>query len=172
MNRRRGFTMTEVMMCSLALGLVGIGSIALLGSTARGYSHTTARSDVSLDVSQSLQSLARDLQQAKDVTVVQTYHLRIFFPQRNTDGSFTRSITDSVNTVDYFRANAAGAVSATGTFMVRRAANTTGRRLCTGVSRLEFESDSAGSVNVSMAAVGSYGARFEMIHRAIFMRNN
>jgi hypothetical protein len=127
---------------------------------------------VSLDVSQSLQWLARDLQQAKDVTVVQTYHLRIFFPQRNADGSFTRSVTDTVNTVDYFRANAAGAASSTGTFMIRRAANQTARRLCTGVNRLEFESDSAGSVNVSMAAAGSHGSRFEMIHRAIFMRNN
>lgn len=172
MRRRRGFTLAEVMMCSLALGLVGAGTVALLAASVRGYNRTTARSDVSLDVSQSLQYLARDLQQAKDVVVVQTYHLRIFFPQKNADGSYTRSITDTVNTVEYYRANSAGTASSTGTFMVRKIGTGTARRLCSGVTRLEFESDSAGSVNVSMAATGSSGASFQMIHRAIFMRNN
>lgn len=172
MNRRRGFTLTEVMIASLVLGLVASGTVALMAGAVRGYNRTSARSDISLDVSQSLQHLARDLQQAKDVTVVQTYHLKIFFPLKNADGSFTRSVTDTVNTVEYFRANAAGTASSTGTFMVKRVGTGTPRRLCSGVTRLEFESDSAGSVNVSMAATGTSGASFQMIHRAIFMRNN
>jgi prepilin-type N-terminal cleavage/methylation domain-containing protein len=172
MRRRRGFTLAEVMIASAVLGLVAAGTVALMAGAIRGYNRTTARSDISLDVSQSLQYLARDLQEAKDVTLVQTYHLRIFFPQRNADGSYTRAITDTTNTIEYYRANASGASSSTGAFMVRKIGTGTPRRICAGVTRLEFESDSAGSVNVSLAASGSSGASFQMIHRAIFMRNN
>ena len=170
--RKRGYTMTEVLVASLALGLVGVGTISLTGMTVRAYAHTMARSDVSLDVTQTLQWLARDLQQAKDANLIQTYHLQIVMPVRNADGSFQRSVSDNVNTIEYFRANAAGTPSATGTFVIRRVAGINPRRMCAGTTLLTFESDSLGSVNVSLSATGSYGATFRMIHRAIYMRNN
>lgn len=172
MRRRRGFTLTEVMIASLVLGLVAAGTVALMAGAVRGYNRTTARSDISLDVAQTLQYLARDLQEAKDVTLVQTYHLKVFFPVKNADGSYTRSTTDTVNTVEYYRANASGTSSSTGTFVVKKVGTGSPRRLCSGVTRLEFESDSAGSVNVSLAATGASGASYQMIHRAIFMRND
>lgn len=162
----------EVMIASAALGLIVAGTIALTAGAVRGFNRTTARNDVSLNVTQTLQWLSRDLQQAKDAELVSTSYLRIYFPQRSADGTFIRSLTDTTNTIEYFRANSSGVASSTGTFVVRRVAGGSVRRLCRNVTRLEFESDSAGSVNVSLAATGTSGASFQMIHRAIFMRNN
>jgi type II secretory pathway pseudopilin PulG len=172
MTRRRAFTLIEMMIASLALVAVAAGFVALTAASARGFARTAERSDVAVPVSQAVQSIARDLQQAKIATVVATHHVRINFPIRNADGSFTRSQTDNVNTVEYFRANANNQPSSTGTFLVRRVAGVNPRRICRNVTQLVFNNNLAGSVTVTLTARGATGATFGVTQRAMFMRNN
>ncbi len=172
MRRFRGFTLLEVMLASAAMIGVGAAVCSLMAAAGRSYRRSTARGEVAIQVSQSLQWVARDLQQAKDVVVVAPHHLRILYPARNADGTFNRSQTDTVNTIEYFRATSAGAVSATGSFLLRREGAAGGRRLCRNVTNLSFTSDGNGSVTASASASSPYGTSFAMTQRAMFMRNN
>lgn len=155
-------------MVFVAIGVVGLGII-----TTRTFRNTNARSDAAMTVAQTLDWMLVDIQPAKSVTLVNSTYIRIFYPTKNSDLTYNRSQTDTTNYVEYFRATTAGAASTTGTCIARKVgASGTARILCRNVTTVDFTTDLAGSITIDVTATGSFGATYQMINRAVYMRNS
>src|SRR5947209_13659594 len=122
MKKRRGFSLLEVMISLSILTMVLTGSAMLTVGAGRSFDLTQAQLDTSQNASQGVQHMMLDLEEAKQVTVLSTTSLRVYFPQVDANGNYIRSALDSVNTVDYFRGNSDGSASTSGTCLVRQPA--------------------------------------------------
>jgi len=171
MRRTRGITLFEVLLASAVVLMVAGGATSLIIQGMRSFNMTYQQTAVSQEVSDALQYMNRDLEEAKAVTIVSPTRVQIFYPKTLADGSFDRSILDTSTYTEYYAATSNGSYSASGTFLVRKVYNKNYQRLCAGVSALSFTSPSPGSMDVSLSATGNNGASFEMIHRAIYLRN-
>jgi prepilin-type N-terminal cleavage/methylation domain-containing protein len=174
MKRKRGFSLVETMMVVAVMALVLTGATGLTVNMIRGYKNTLTQCDADQSASAGLQHLSRDLQEAKQVTVLSPTSIRVYYPQLNADGTYNTAILDTVNTIDFYRATTAGVASTTGTALFRKPANGSGRAICKNITSLEFTSTSPSSVDITLhteKVAGTAIGRCDMIHRAIFLRN-
>jgi hypothetical protein len=156
------------------MSLVLTGAIMLSVSGGRSFDRSSAQMDADRQASSSVQRMMLDLEEAKQVTVLSSSSLRVFFPQVAADGTYIRSALDSVNTIDYFRGTSAGAASTTGDCLVRRTAAGSTKIVCKGVTNVQFASTNPSSVDITVQTqFSSYigPAQCNMLHRAIFLRN-
>lgn len=161
----------EMLLATGAMILVGWGAASLTVGTLRSFTRTSSETDTAHDVSTALQYMTRDLQEAKQVDIIAPYHIKVYFPITTGGGTYDRSVLDNNNLIEYFRGNAQGSASSTGTFFYRKRAGEVGQRICVDINTVAFETPSPGSVDVTVGVSRSDGSSCQMVHRAIFMRN-
>jgi hypothetical protein len=172
----------------ITLGLVGMvvtASTALISSAARSVDRTSAQVDVDTWGTIGIQRMMDDLREAKRVEIVSSTHLRIYYPVK-VNGVYDRTEEDTVNTIDYYRADDDGTASSTGYSLWRLPAGTSGaaimRRPISSsdpdawprVVGLTFASTNPSSVDISLqVSKGSVAgtSTCNLTHRAIFLRN-
>src|SRR5688572_17861589 len=130
MKKRRGFSLVETMMVVAVLSLVMTGATSITINMIKGYGNTMTQMDADQTASTALQIMSRDLQEAKQVTVLSATSIRVFYPVVQADGSYLKTTLDTVNYVDLYRATTAGVASATGTVVYRKPATSAGRAIC------------------------------------------
>lgn len=174
MKHRSGFTLLETMIAIGVLSLVITGALMLTVSSEYGFDRTSAQLDADRSASHAVQRMMRDLQEAKQVTILSPTSLRVFYPQVADDGTYLRSVLDTVNTIDYYRGTVTGTADSAGEFLLRQAAGRPVEVVCTGVTDLQFASTNPSSVDITIRTQRPSrvtSARCEMLHRAIFLRN-
>jgi hypothetical protein len=164
----------EVMIALGLLSLVLTGAAMLTVSAGRSFDHTMAQLDADRGASQAVQRLMLDLQEAKQVQIVSSTWLRVFFPQVAADGSYIRSALDTTDYIDFYRGTSGGSPSSTGDCLLRRRAGASALVTCKGVTTVQFLSTNPSSVDITLGTqrpsmVSS--AQCDMEHRAIFLRN-
>lgn len=176
MKRKRGFSLLESVLASSVLGLVLAGAAGLTVNVIRSFNWTSAQMDADQNASKAVQLVMRDLEPAKQVTVLSPTSIRVYYPVVNADGTYNRANLDSVNTVDYYRSDANGNANANGAYLYRKPALSSGRVVCKYVSELQFGSSNPASLDITLGTLrqGGGGAttRCDMEQRAIFLRNN
>jgi prepilin-type N-terminal cleavage/methylation domain-containing protein len=174
MNKKRGFTLVETMMVVAVTAMVFTGVTALTINIIRSFNWTNTRVDADLSATQALQRLTRDLQTAKQITVLSATSLRIAYPQVNADGTYNKAALDSVNTVDFYRSDSNGTANLTGSYLYRKPATGAGRIVCKNLSEITFSSTNPAMVDITVRTQRTNGtatANSNMVHRAIFLRN-
>ncbi len=175
MKRRAGFTLVEVTIAAGILLMVLTGATLLMSTAARGLDRTSALLDADRAASQAVQHMMLDLEEAKQVTVLSSTSMRVYFPQVDSSGRYIRSALDTVNTIDYFLGTANLTASSTGTYLVRSPAGGTARAICSGVTFVQFTSTNPSSVDIQLRTQRTtplyQSVERDMIHRAIFLRN-
>lgn len=172
--KRRGFTLVELTVVAMIMGMVLVGAASLVSGTIRSFAYTSNQFDSDMSASIALQILNRDLQEAKQVQILSPSSIRVYYPVMTAEGAYDRRETDLINTVDFYRGDSDGAQNPAGDFMVRAQANGFSRPICKAVRDLVFTSISPSSVDISLeTATGAEAAvrTTKMTHRAIFLRN-
>jgi prepilin-type N-terminal cleavage/methylation domain-containing protein len=169
-RRSRAFSLIEVVLAATILSMIAVAAAQLLTVGIASFNRTDSQSDATNDVSVALQYLTRDLQEAKEITLVSPYYIRIYYPLKSA-GSYDRMTLDAVNYVEFYRSDYSYSPKASGPFFVRKRANEAGQRICFNVSGIAFKVPSPGSIDVSVSVTTSDGSTCNMLHRAIFMRN-
>jgi type II secretory pathway pseudopilin PulG len=174
MKRRRGITLIETLTAITFITLVVTGAAQLTMSVGKSYNRTAMQLDVDQSASQAVQWMTRDLQEAKQVVIETPYSLRVLYPQLAPDGSYIRSLLDTVKIVRYYRGDSNLQVNAGGGFLIREQADGTRRIVCKDIIDVNFTSTNPSSVDITLRVEESNSQstnRCEMIHRAIFLRN-
>jgi type II secretory pathway pseudopilin PulG len=174
MKRRPGFTFIEAMLSCAVLSLVISGVAMMSMSTGRSFDRTQAQIDADRSASQSVQRMMQDLEEAKQVSVLSSTSLRVYFPQTAADGTYIRSALDTVNYINYFRGNSDGSANTSGLCLVRKTAAGAVKIVATGVTNVQFASTNPSSVDITVQTQKSSfigAAQCNMLHRAIFLRN-
>ena len=174
MKRRRGFSLIEVMMTTAILGMVIAGATSLTINMIKSFNWTSAQLDSDQSASLALQNISRDLQEAKQITLMSSTYVRVFYPQVAGDGSYVQNILDTVNYVDFYRGTTGGVASPTGTALLRKPATGPARVICRNVTNLVFTNTTPSSLQVTLRTQNSKGAAntsCQMVQRSIFMRN-
>ena len=172
--KQRGFTLVEMTTVVTIMAMLIAGSTALLSSTIRSFTHTTNQYDADMNASIALQIVNRDLQEAKQVAVLSPTSTRVYYPRLEADGTYNRTVLDTVNYVNFYRGNKDGTMNEGGHYLVRMQANGSFRTICDDVVSLEFRTLSPSSVDVTLITekrTDTVVRRCSMIHRAIFLRN-
>lgn len=174
MKKRRAFTLVETLTAAGVISLASIGMVSLLATSARSLGNTADQYEADTSASLAMQLVNRDLQEAKQVQVLSPTAIRVFYPKLEADGTYNRTVLDTVNTIDFFRGNKDGTANSTGGYVVRKPATGGTRTICKNVDFLQFVSISPSSVDISLRTLkkqGGWTRRCDMIHRAIFLRN-
>lgn len=176
MKRKRGFSLLESVLASVVLGLVLAGAAGLSVNVIRSFNWTSSQLDADQNASKAVQRVMRDLEPAKQVTVLSPTSIRVYYPTVNADGTYNRQNLDSVNTVDYYRSDANGNANTNGGYLYRKPALSSGRVVCKYVTELTFASNGPASLDITLSTrrtgQGAADTKCEMEHRAIFLRNN
>lgn len=171
-HKRRGGTLVETTFVAMFTVIIVAGAMLMTIGVGKSFNRTTAQHEVDQGASRAIQRITRDLQEAKDFQIVSSTRIRIFYPV-SSGGTYNRRITDTVNTIEYYRGNENGTVNANGTFLVRSVAGVA-RPVAEGVALLDFSSESPSSVIVDTrfeSNVNGHVFDCSMSHRAILMRN-
>jgi len=171
-NKRRGGTLVETTFVAMFTVIIVAGAMLMTIGVGKSFNRTSAQHQVDQGASQAIQRITRDLQEAKDFQIITSSRIRIFYPV-SAGGTYNRRITDTVNTIEYYRGNENGSVNPNGNFLVRNVAGAA-RPVAEGVEFLEFSSDSPSSVIVDTRfeqTVNDHTFDCSMTHRAILMRN-
>lgn len=174
MNRRKGFSLVEVLMVTAIFSLIIAATASVTMGLGRSFSRYSAQLDADESASYSVQSMTRDLQEAKQVAIISPTNLKIYFPLKNEDGTYTRTILATDTAVSYFRGNADGVADVGGDCLIRSPVNGKPHVVCKGVNAVNFESWNPSSVDITLgvhrySAAGNQSC--DMVHRAIFLRN-
>lgn len=162
--------MLEVVLAATLLSMLAVAAANIMAQGMKSFSISDGQSDATQDVTVALQYLTRDLQEAKEVTLYYPYYIRVYYPMK-VNGVYDRMTLDPNNYIEYYRSNFSYNPIGSGPFFVRKRANEAGQRICFNVSQVIFKVPSPGSVDVSLGVLTDSGASFNMLHRAIFMRN-
>jgi type II secretory pathway pseudopilin PulG len=81
--RRRGFSITEVMVSLITLAMVLFGSVALLMSGMQGFSNATSESKLTTSNAQGLRFVTEAIRESVNVQLEDTNRLHYFLPLRN-----------------------------------------------------------------------------------------
>lgn len=171
-SKRLGGTLVETTFVAMFAVIIVTGAMMMTIGVGKSYNRTTAQHHVDQGASRAIQRITRDLQEAKDFTILSSSRIRIFYPV-SAGGTYNRRITDTVNTIEYYRGDENGTVNANGNFLVRSVAGVA-RPVAEGIDFLEFSSESPSSVIVDTRfeeTVNNHSFDCSMTHRAILMRN-
>ncbi len=172
--KRRGFTLVEMTVVTVIMAMIIVGTATLFSGTIRSFTHTRNQYDSDMSASIALQIVNRDLQEAKQVAILSSTRIRVFYPKLEADGTYNRTVLDDVNTVDFYRGDEDGTANVSGKCLVRKPAVGELRPICEDVIFLEFISISPSSVDISLRTerkTDTVVMQTNMIHRAIFLRN-
>lgn len=174
MKKRRGFSLIEVMMMITFMTIVLTGATMMTINTGKSFNRSTNQLQVDQHAMRGIQWISQDMQEAKSFQILATYWIKLYYPVQAVDGTYNRKITDTVNTIEYYRGTANGTRDANGKFLIRSKAGGTTRDVITDIYALNFESDSPSSVTVDVQTrltVSGKTYNAAMNHRAILMRN-
>jgi prepilin-type N-terminal cleavage/methylation domain-containing protein len=174
MKKKRGFSLTEVLIAATIMGFIFAAVAGLYSTTIKSFAFTNNQYDADMGASLALQNLNRELQEAKQVTIVSPTRIRIKYLQKDINGVYIRNAVDEVNYVDVFRGNANLTANASGSCLIHSPATGQARVIARNVTALEFRSFTSSSVDVTLRTeYGKTGSKrnCQMVHRAIFLRN-
>lgn len=174
MRTKRGFTLVEMSLVTMIMSMLVIGMASLFSSTIKSFTHTTNQYDADMSASIALQIVNRDLQEAKQVQIVSATSIRVYYPKLEADGTYNRTILDTVNYVDFYRGKSDGTPSVSGKCLIRKPAVGTMRPICEDVKEVQFMSISPSSVDITLRTerkTDTVVRHCDMVHRAIFLRN-
>jgi hypothetical protein len=172
--RRRAYAIVEILIAATLVALLAASATQMTISLNKSFERTHAQLGVDQVAGLTIQRLTRDLQEAKQVDVLSSTSLKIYFPIVNPDGTYNRKVRDDVNTIEYYRGDRNGDPNPKGPAVVRLVAGEAPDVVCEGTENLLFESTNPSSVDVTLAVVQNTRGRpaeSHMIHRAIFLRN-
>jgi len=173
-KRKKGASLAELMVVMVIMGSILTGAMTLTVGTSRSYQRTNNQLEVDQNAARGIQWISQDMQEAKSFQIMSSTWIRVYFPVQSAGGTYNRKVTDTVNTIDYYRGRKNGVRDATGTYLVRSKVGDTTRAVCSDITVLNFESDSPSSVNVDVQVRKSESGKTyfcAMNHRAILMRN-
>lgn len=173
--KRRGYTLVEMIFVTIIVGMVVLGVTSFLVSTAMSFGQISNQYYSNVSLSTAVQYLNRDIQQAKRVNYVSPTHIIIQYPIREADGTYNRKTLDTVNTVEYFRANPDGNKDSLGTVLFRQVSGESARVVCRDVFTLLFSNHSPTSVTVSLCVKRKSfvsDKEAEVADQVMFMRNS
>lgn len=153
--------------------LVSVGT-ELLVNSSKQFFKSTSQINTDRSAAIAIQWLTRDLQEAKQAIIIDPTRIRIYYPVRNSDGTYNRAVRDEINTIEYFLADRHGIPNPSGTTLVRKPAWESSRTVCENVTELVFSSNNPSNVDVSIHVeenIGQGKVQTNMVHRAIFLRN-
>ena len=104
--KKRGFTLTETLIAASVMGLIFAAVAGLYSTTIKSFAFTNNQYDADMGASLAVQNLNRELQEAKQVTIVSPTRIRIKYLQKDAQGVFIRNAIDEVNYIDIYRGNA------------------------------------------------------------------
>ncbi len=174
MRKQRGFSMAEVMIASVIFAMLIAAISGIYSTTIKSFTFTNNQYDADMGASLALQTLNRNLQEAKQVEIVSPTRIRIKYLQKDANGIYIRNAVDETNYVEIYRGNANMSANSSGTFLIRKPNVGASKVICKNVTNLEFRSFTPSSVDVTLRTeYGVTGSKrnCEMIHRAIFLRN-
>ena len=174
MRKRRGYSLTEVLIASTIFGLIFAATAAMFSTSIKSFTFTNNQYDADMGASLALQQLNRNLQEAKQVEIISPTRIRINYLQKDANGIYIRNAVDEVNYVEFYRGNPNMTASSTGSCLIRKPGVGPSRIICKKVTTLEFRSFTPSSVDVTLRTeYGATGSKrnCQMIHRAIFLRN-
>lgn len=174
MKRRRGFSLTEVLIAASIFGIILAATAAMFSTTIKSFTYTNNQYDADMGASLALQLLNRNLQEAKQVEILSPTRIRINYLQKDANGLYIRNAVDDVNYVEFYRGNPNLTANTSGTCLIRKPGVGQARVICKNVTTLEFRSFTPSSVDVTLRTeYGATGSKrnCQMIHRAIFLRN-
>ncbi|MFY9235471.1 MAG: prepilin-type N-terminal cleavage/methylation domain-containing protein [Fimbriimonadaceae bacterium] len=172
--KKRGFSLLETMLAVTVLGFVLAGSAGLIVNVIRSFNWTTSAIDADQSASMAMQKITRDLQPAKQVVVQSPTSLLIYYPFKNADGTYTKTILDTTNTVQYYRGNANGVANPTGAYILRKPALSAYSEVTSGVTNLQFTSPNPANVTITLGTNrkgGTSNVTCDLVQRAVFLRN-
>ncbi|MBN9503396.1 MAG: hypothetical protein BGO01_01780 [Armatimonadetes bacterium 55-13] len=174
MMKRRGFSLVEVTIAATVIAMIMVTTLGLFSTTIRSFTYTNNQYDADMSASLALQILNRNLQEAKQVTILSPTSMRINYLQKDANGIYIRNAIDETNYVDFYLGNSNFSANSKGTYLIRKPSVGQARIICKKVATLEFRSFTQSSVDVTLKTeFGESGSTrdCEMIHRAIFLRN-
>lgn len=156
------------------MGLIFAATAGLYSTTIKSFAYTNNQYDADMGASLALQNLNRELQEAKQVSIISPTRIRIKYLQKDANGIYIRNAIDEVNYVDVYRGNANKTANTAGAYLIHSPATGQSRIIARNVSALEFRSFTSSSVDVTLRTehgLTTSKRSCEMIHRAIFLRN-
>lgn len=159
---------------TLIMSMMIAAMASLFSGTIKSFTHTNNQFDADMSASIALQIVNRDLQEAKQVAILSSTSIRVYYPLLEANGTYNRTVLDTANYVDFYRGKENGDASTTGGYLIRKEANGNWREICSNVELLEFMSISPSSVDISLSTetkTSDTARECNMIHRAIFLRN-
>jgi Tfp pilus assembly protein PilW len=174
MKLRRGINLIELLITITFMAMVLTGAAMMTISTGKSFQRSTTQLEVDQNASRGVQWISQDMQEAKMFEVKSSSWIRVYFPVQGVDGTYNRKITDTVNTLDYYRGHKNGTRDATGSYLIRAKVGQATRPVISDLIGLTFETDSPSSVNVDVQVrrtVNGKNYGCAMNHRAILMRN-
>jgi prepilin-type N-terminal cleavage/methylation domain-containing protein len=172
--KRRGFTLVEVLVAATVIAMISGATLGMISTSIKSFTYTNNQYDADMGASTALQLLNRNLQEAKQVSILSPTSIRINYLQKDANGIYIRNAVDETNYVDFYRGNTNLTANSSGTCLIRRPAVGQARAICKNVTTLEFRSFTPSSVDVTLRTeYGGTGSKrnCQMIHRAIFLRN-
>ena len=172
-NRRTAFTLVELLVTLSIIAFMSIMASYLIINSMRSYGRTNVSFEADRRAAVGLQILNRDLEEAKDVTVLTPYHIRVFYPKKLANGSYDRTRLDTVNYVEFYRGTTTGPNSAKST-LIRKPVSGHSKVICKNVDQLTYEKVGPTSLQITLVTKEQQGqdyARCLMVHRAVYFRN-
>lgn len=137
---KKGFTLVEVMVASMIMVGIFLGTASMMISTMHCYESEVTQIDTDTDAVMAMQLIVRDVRESRSVDITANgTHLTITPPYRVEAGYFDRTLSDEGNLVDYYLSNQSGSTNASGTCLWRQEADQDARLVKKDVDSLVFE---------------------------------
>ena len=157
--RRRGFTITEVTMASFIVVLVFSSVAGVLSLSGRMLQTVSIQDETSQAAVKAMSRIADDVREAKEIVLVSSSQIRIYYPTTDANGRYYRFQTNNNYYIEYARTTSAGTVSATGAYLWRKTNTTTGKALIPDVSVFTVTAPSGNTLNVALTVQKTLGNR-------------
>ncbi|MBM3458032.1 MAG: hypothetical protein FJX77_05820 [Armatimonadetes bacterium] len=166
--------MLEVTIVSGLFVVLLLGITAMMTTTGWMHVRTELRSDAGTAASIALQHLTADAREANDITLVESYQIRIYYPVTDTNGHYNRFSTDTSRYIEYVRATANGTPSASGSYLWRKDESGAGRTLCENLTDFSAIRPTTKELQVTVEVTrthGGFSSQSRLSQRVIYLRN-
>ena len=159
----------------MILGFVVALTTGLTINVLRNFNRTSTNLEAGRAAMVTLQRLNRELEEAKDIELISSTSIRVYYPEKTLDGNYNSALLDSANYVDYYLVDAAGNLNKNGSRLLKKKAGGAVFSICESVCALEFVRSSPSTLSVKLVTEKAQGfakAKSSEIEQIIYLRNS
>lgn len=174
-TNRRGYTVAEMAVSAALVVVVLVGLASILSMAGAMEQTVTLQMDADQSAVQGMNKMITEIREAKEVSVVQPYQFKIYYPVMRSNGRYDRFVTDTNYYVQYAQTTSTGTPSSTGTYLWRSASNNAGRAVAKNIKQFIVSSNDAHSIKLTLRTekqAGKYKGGTELDGRVLYLRNN